>query len=396
MLAIKLFFVLTALAIANGDSSSNCGTSKRVGCFMKLGDSASKHVNTLLYNGRADIVWSDYKSSLQKILCKCEQMARDSGKHYVMLGLQYYGECWASESGIADILPMPESKDCLDEIFEKCHSGSTYCAGTDKTTVIYALGSSHHDNNKINGGFNQWSSWTGCSATCGKGTQERVRECNNPKPENGGEDCIGEFEAIQECHIKACESTDITTPRHCKSIERGEEFTTLAAGVDPSFFAPPFCMVPLMASSSGSNDNALNYDVTVDVFCLSDTYSRIGIFFNAKDEENYNFAYVHIKSEFYCYSAGVVKDNKVSWGQRIDDQCQNTVFRTERWIPLKLSVRNGKQVRFYGNNGLVAEWTLDGVTYGASKVGLLVRNSFNEQEQTRMHFNNLKVNVVSQ
>ena len=56
-----------------------------------------------------------------------------------MLGLQYYGECWATESTMGRVLPM-HSNDCFDEIFKKCHSGSAYCAGTDKTTVLYELG----------------------------------------------------------------------------------------------------------------------------------------------------------------------------------------------------------------------------------------------------------------
>ena len=55
-----------------------------------------------------------------------------------MLGLQYYGECWATESTMGRVLPM-HSNDCFDEIFKKCHSGSAYCAGTDKTTVLYEL-----------------------------------------------------------------------------------------------------------------------------------------------------------------------------------------------------------------------------------------------------------------
>lgn len=56
-----------------------------------------------------------------------------------MLGLQYYGECWVTESTMGRVLPM-HSNDCFDEIFKKCHSGSVYCAGTDKTTVLYELG----------------------------------------------------------------------------------------------------------------------------------------------------------------------------------------------------------------------------------------------------------------
>ena len=107
------------------------------------------------------------------------------------------------------------------------------------------------------------------------------------------------------------------------------------------------------------------------------------------------FIFYSLKSEFYCYSAGVVKNGKVLWGQRIEDQCQNTSFQTERWIPLKVSVRNGKQVSLYGNNGKIAEWTLNGSSsYGSTKAGLLVRNAFNTNEQTRIYFKDLKISIV--
>ena len=76
-------------------------------------------------------------------------------------------------------------------------------------------------------------------------------------------------------------------------MKKGEEFTTLAAAVDTSFFAPPFCMVPSTGNQGvEATEGALNYDVTVDVFCLTDIYSRVGIFFNTKNEKNYNFAYI--------------------------------------------------------------------------------------------------------
>lgn len=68
----------------------------------------------------------------------------------------------------------------------------------------HIIESPHNDNNKINGGFSEWTKWGQCSATCGKGFQERIRECNNPEPANGGKYCKGESESVQECTIKEC------------------------------------------------------------------------------------------------------------------------------------------------------------------------------------------------
>ena len=37
--------------------------------------------------------------------------------------------------------------------------------------------------------------------SCGNGTQYRIRECANPAPKYGGNDChnLGEAEGVQEC-----------------------------------------------------------------------------------------------------------------------------------------------------------------------------------------------------
>lgn len=42
-----------------------------------------------------------------------------------------------------------------------------------------------------NGGYDEWSSWTKCTRTCGKGIQTRYRSCTNPSPAHGGRDCSG-------------------------------------------------------------------------------------------------------------------------------------------------------------------------------------------------------------
>ena len=44
-----------------------------------------------------------------------------------------------------------------------------------------------HD--KLNGDWGDWTEWSKCSVTCGKSTQTRTRECNNPSPKYGGDDC---------------------------------------------------------------------------------------------------------------------------------------------------------------------------------------------------------------
>ncbi|NWQ77372.1 HMCN1 protein, partial [Columbina picui] len=57
---------------------------------------------------------------------------------------------------------------------------------------------------QVHGGFSGWLEWQPCSVTCGQGVQERVRQCNNPVPANGGRSCEGPGTDVRSCHNKPC------------------------------------------------------------------------------------------------------------------------------------------------------------------------------------------------
>jgi hypothetical protein len=56
----------------------------------------------------------------------------------------------------------------------------------------------------LEGNWGMWTSWTKCTVTCGEGTQDRKRFCNNPAPFNGGANCIGESSQSQKCDNGNC------------------------------------------------------------------------------------------------------------------------------------------------------------------------------------------------
>lgn len=60
----------------------------------------------------------------------------------------------------------------------------------------------------VDGGWGEWKMYGGCSVTCGEGTIEFFRQCDQPRPEHCGQKCSG-----PETMVKACRAIDCpTTP----------------------------------------------------------------------------------------------------------------------------------------------------------------------------------------
>ena len=52
----------------------------------------------------------------------------------------------------------------------------------------------------IAGGWSMWIVIEACNVKCGKGLGRRIRECNNPPPQYGGPDCVGPSSDVFECN----------------------------------------------------------------------------------------------------------------------------------------------------------------------------------------------------
>ncbi|KAM3873611.1 adhesion G protein-coupled receptor B1 [Diretmus argenteus] len=54
----------------------------------------------------------------------------------------------------------------------------------------------------VDGVWNEWSSWSSCSTSCSNGTMQRTRECNGPS--YGGSECRGEWLETIDCYLGDC------------------------------------------------------------------------------------------------------------------------------------------------------------------------------------------------
>ncbi|KAI1733039.1 GON domain-containing protein [Ditylenchus destructor] len=57
---------------------------------------------------------------------------------------------------------------------------------------------------KQDGGWGEWKPWKDCSRTCGGGIQKAERDCDSPRPNNGGKYCLGQRVRYRSCNIQEC------------------------------------------------------------------------------------------------------------------------------------------------------------------------------------------------
>ena len=73
----------------------------------------------------------------------------------------------------------------------------------------------------VNGNWGTWTSYGACSVTCGVGTQQRTRSCDNPAPSGGGTTCPGDALEARTCFDVTCYPSILgSLERVCNTMER--------------------------------------------------------------------------------------------------------------------------------------------------------------------------------
>ncbi|CAM4703121.1 unnamed protein product [Leuciscus chuanchicus] len=75
--------------------------------------------------------------------------------------------------------------------------GGNPCDGPEKQTKFCNIAVC-----PVDGVWNEWSIWSSCSSSCSNGTMKRTRECNGPS--YGGLECQGEWRQTRDCFLREC------------------------------------------------------------------------------------------------------------------------------------------------------------------------------------------------
>ncbi|XP_062595106.1 thrombospondin-1-like [Saccostrea cucullata] len=104
---------------------------------------------------------------------------------------------WSHCSGTCGRGTMTRQRTCTNP--RPAHGG-VRCVGTSIETK--SCRTHHHCPPLVvvvNGGWSDWSLWSHCSGTCGRGTMTRQRTCTNPSPAHGGASCVGTTVETKSC-----------------------------------------------------------------------------------------------------------------------------------------------------------------------------------------------------
>ncbi|XP_028400371.1 uncharacterized protein LOC114523594 [Dendronephthya gigantea] len=124
-------------------------------------------------------------------LMKCAEAAWDLGLK--IFAVQNGGECMGEHDG--------ERKYMKYGMSNLCHGDGL---GGPYVNEVYRFLGNHIV--PQDGSYSDWQAWGGCSASCGPGTETRIRTCTDPAPYGGGKDCakLGPASQSRKCNVANC------------------------------------------------------------------------------------------------------------------------------------------------------------------------------------------------
>ncbi|GFY39610.1 a disintegrin and metalloproteinase with thrombospondin motifs 9 [Trichonephila inaurata madagascariensis] len=139
-----------------------------------------------------------------------------------------------------------------------------------------------------NGEWGEWQSYGPCSRSCGGGVARSIRECDNPRPTNGGRYCVGERIRYKSCQTRNCPvgSTDFREEQ-CRSfngktfgfpgVDANVKWVPHYTGVEPEDSCKLYCRAARSSAYfllkerviDGTTCGPETYDICINGKCMA-------------------------------------------------------------------------------------------------------------------------------
>lgn len=144
-LSLCSFLVNYALALnlCRGSCSVDLETK---GCYIDKGG-AGRALPEYIYNerdpsipnyGGRRIDWLNWNDYFPGFICRCAEKAKQLG--FDLIGVQFYGECWAGHSGIHNYSQYGlDYSGCIEDDYQLCTKNSRYCVGKHFRNMVFQI-----------------------------------------------------------------------------------------------------------------------------------------------------------------------------------------------------------------------------------------------------------------
>lgn len=110
-------------------------------------------------------------------------------------------DCWTNRRPPTPVLEAP----CAEPLLVEVDCEPFGCSKAQKFSFLFNFSKMIKIAGKINGGWTEWSEWSGCPKNCGCTIPEyRLRFCANPFPANDGKPCFGSSKEFRDCSNEIC------------------------------------------------------------------------------------------------------------------------------------------------------------------------------------------------